>query len=219
MKRLCYILVSVFMIVGLFSSITYAKSDTEKTPLWGFIDSVWFEYEISEDFFLPDQMRGEHALNRVNRYGIGAESRSLLIPSEKWAILCSLQYSAHKANEQPDYGQDTGFKEWGILFGIKRYLWERAYVGLHAGLSYVDEFPNFENRDWPDRSLESNVGRSHTLGSWGASVGYNWRIPKIQNWSVMTEARITHTSDPWSTDMGKNLAGLGLKLVYNFGPH
>ena len=212
MKRLCYVIVLLTMLLG---TSVYAKDKSE--PLLGFIDSIWIEYEHSEDYFLPKDWRGDHATNVVHRYGIGAESRSLLISAEDWAIFAKLQYSAHKANEYPDYGQDTGFKELGALVGVKKYFLKRFYVGVYAGMAYIDEFPNFENRDWPDRCIESNVGRSHFFGSWGGLAGFKFRVPKTNNWSFASEARITHSSDPFRTDKGKNLTGLSFLLVREFG--
>jgi hypothetical protein len=214
MKRLCYVLVVFTMLLG---TSVFAKEKSKSEPLWGFIDSVWIEYEQSYDCFLPRDWQGEHATNVVNRYGIGAESRSLWIPAEDWAIFGKLQYSDHKANEYPDHGQDSGFKELGAQLGIKKYFFKRLYVGLYTGMAYIDEFPNFENRDWSDRCLESNVGRSHFFGSLGGLIGLKFRIPKTNNWSLASEARFTHSSDPIRTDEGKNLAGVSFLIIREFG--
>jgi hypothetical protein len=214
MKRFSIVLAAIVMLISTNVYANSAATISCKKPLWGFIDSVGFDWQYGRDYMLPDSWKGEHCLNKVNRWSVRAESRSLLLP-EKWGIQLELLYSAHKADEHPDHGQDTGFKELGINLAVKRYFFDDMfYVGWLAGLSYVGEFPNFENRDWPDRSLESNLGRSHYLGTWGPMVGKDWHIYKA--WSFKTEMRFTHTSDPFNTDMGKNFLGATVGFTYNF---
>ena len=215
MKRFSIVLAAIMLLI---STSAYAEesaaADSSQQPLWGFIDNVGFDVQHGKDFMLPDDWRGEHCLNKVTRWSVRAESRSLLLP-EEWGIQLELLYSAHKADEVPDRGQDTGFKEWGINLAVKRYFFGDAfYIGWLAGLSYVDEFPNFENRDWPDRSIESNLGRSHYLGSWGPMAGRDWHIYKAL--SLKTEMRVTHTSDPFNTDKGKNFFTGLVGFSYNF---
>ena len=215
MKRLSYVVAAIVLLIGtnVYASESAATLSCKK-PLWGFIDSVGADYQYGKDYMLPDSSRGEHCFNTVLRWSVRAESRSLLF-SRKWGVQLEFLYSDHKADEFPDRGQDAGFKEWGVNLALKRYFFDDMfYVGFLAGLSYVDEFPNFENRDWPDRSLESNVGRSHCLGSWGPMVGKDWRIYKA--WSLKTEMRLTHTSDPFNTDMGKNFLAGTVGFSYNF---
>jgi len=206
------------MAIVLFGMVAHAEESAAtlncKKPLWGFIDSVGADYQYGMDYMLPDSLRGEHCFNTVVRWSVRAESRSLLF-SEKWGLQLELFYADHKADEYPDYGQDTGFKEIGVNLALIRHFFDDMfYVGWLAGLAYVDEFPNFEDRDWPDRSLESNVGRSHCLGTWGPMVGRNWHIYKA--WSLKTEMRLTHTSDPFRTDMGKNFLAGVVGFSYNF---
>lgn len=215
MKRFSIVLAAIVMLISMnvYAGESAATISCKK-PLWGFIDSVGFDWQYGQDYMLPDDWKGEHCLNRVNRWSVRAESRNLLLP-EKWGIQLELLYSAHKADEVPDRAQDTGFKEWGINLAVKRYFFDDMfYVGCLAGLSYVDEFPNFENRDWSDRSIEADVGRSHCLGSWGLMAGRDWHIYKA--WSLKTEMRLTHTSDPFNTDKGKNFLAGAVGFSYNF---
>ena len=209
MKRLCYVLVLGIMLLG---TTVYAEQKSE--PLWGFIDNVGADWGYGRDYILPEAWRSDHCYNTVNRWSIRAESRRLIF-SEKWGLQGELLYSAHKADEYPDHGQDTGFKEWGFNLILKRYFFDDMfYAGILAGLSYVHDFPNFEDRDWPDRDLESNLGRSHCLGSWGGVIGKDWHVYK--DWSLRTEARLTHTSDPFGPDMGKNFIGWSFGATRHF---
>jgi hypothetical protein len=207
MKKLIGIIVLAIVLV---SGVCYADSK----PL-GFIDNIGIDLEWGKDFMLPDTLRGDHVLNSVKRISARAESRNLIF-SDKWGLQFEFKYSAHKGDEQPDHGQDAGWKELGFNLALIRHFYDDLfYVGWLAGLSYVDEFPNFENRDWPDRSLESNVGRSHCLGTWGPMVGKNWKFGET-HWSLKTEMRFTHTSDPFRTDMGKNFISGTLGVSYVF---
>ena len=216
MKKLFSII--VLLVIVFSGSICMANSaavDASKQPLFGFIDNIGVDWQYGRDYMLPDTLRGEHCVNTVNRVVVRAESRRLIF-SDKWGIQGEFHYSAHKADEVPDHGQDTGFKEFGVnLALIRHFLDDMFYVGLRAGLSYIPEFPEFENRDWPDRCLEANVGRSHCFGTWGPMVGKNWKI-KGNPWSVRTEMGITHSSDPLRTDSGRNFAHMSLGLTYSF---
>lgn len=183
-------------------------------PLFGFIDNIGVDLEYGKDYMLPDSLRGDHVFNTVKRLSLRAESRNLIF-SDKWGIQFEFKYSAHKGDEFPDHGQDAGWKEMGVNLALIRHFFDDLfYVGWLAGLSYVQDFPEFENRDWPDRSLESNVGRSHCLGTWGPMIGRNWSI--TDTWSLKTEMRFTHTSDPFNTDMGKNFISAIMGFSYNF---
>jgi len=184
-------------------------------PLFGFIDNVGVDFEYGKDYMLPDSLRGDHALNTVKRYSLRAESRNLIF-SDKWGVQFEFKYSAHKGDEVPDHGQDAGWKELGFNLALIRHFYnDLFYIGFLAGLSYVDDLPEFERRDWPDRCLESNVGRSHYLGTWGPMVGRNWGFGDTP-WSLKTEMRFTHTSDPFRTDMGKNFISAIMGFSYNF---
>jgi len=157
-----------------------------------------------------------HSTNTVNRFTGWIENRSLL--PDPWAVQAEGHYSMHKFDEYPDFGQDTHFREYGINLVVKRYfLKDIFYLGILGGLSYVHDFPQFEDRsDWSQDSQAGNIGRSHCLGTFGAMAGRDWHIYKA--WSLRTEFRYTHTSDPFSPDAGKNYwtGGLGLGLTFKF---
>lgn len=167
MKKLFSVTVLV-MVLSLFTAGNLFASPNSANPWLGVVDSISFVYNHGEDYMFPDSLRGEHALNNVNRYGFAGEMRG-----EKWGLELRLLYSAHKADEVPDHGQDTGFKVWEGMLGVNRYFLPGPFefsIGVFAGLGYIDEFPRFENRDWPDRSLESNIGQSHVVGRWGLKI-------------------------------------------------
>ena len=184
------------------------------------IDSIGVDYQHGEDSMLPEEWQGDHCTNLVVRYSVRIESDSL-IPYllndgwNKWTIGIEGHYSDSKANEKPDYGQDAGFKEMGFNVTVKRHLFNKLfYVGFLAGLSYVDEFPEFEDRRWKHGDLNSNIAHSHCLGTWGPMVGKDWHV--YDAWSVRTELRGTHTSDPFGSDSGKNFLAGTIGVTYKF---
>lgn len=214
MKKLTYVVALALTLAISLGTIAQAEEKTWK------IDSLGFDYQEGGDVMLPDYWQGDHATNLVKRYSLRAESDSLapylLNDSwDKWTLGLEGHYSAHKANEKPDQGQDTGFKEMGFNVTVKRHLFNRSfYVGFIAGLSYVHEFPQFENRNWKHGDMNSNIGRSHCLGTWGPMVGKDWHVYKA--WSMRTELRGTHTSDPFGSDSGKNFVAGTIGVTYRF---
>lgn len=199
MKRLCYVLVLLTMLLG---NSVYAEEKSK--PLWGFIDNVGFDLAYAKDEWFPtDFVKSDRCTNVVKRLSIRAET-SKIIPWEKWRVGAEVGYSAHKADELPGgryhIGHDAGFKEWNWNIIVKRDMFNNLfYLGGVAGVSY-----------WSDRDNGmQNLGDSHWLGTWGALIGKDWNIYKA--WSLRTEVRATHTSDPFRSDMGKNYFG------WNFG--
>ena len=181
-----------------------------------FIDRIGFDWQIGRDSVLPSDWQSKHSSNRVYRFCVRLEHDLDNKKWKDWASGLELHYSDHEADEKPDYGQDTGFKELGFNVVVKRYLFSRAfYVGALAGLSYVPKFPEFENRQWRDSDLYSNIGRSHWLVTWGAVVGEDWKLFG-SNFALRTECRLSHTSDPFRSDRGKNFLGALLGLTYEF---
>lgn len=183
------------------------------------IDTIGFDVQYGRDS--ADELQGDHSLNIVERLSFRVESDSLVSALlneswDKWTVGAELQYSSHKANERPDHEQDTGFHETGINLTLKRHLLNRIfYVGCLAGLSCVSSFPEFENRSWNHHDLQSDIGRSHYLYTVGALAGKDWQVLKSA-WSVRTELRLTHTSDPFRSDRGKNFAAGVLGASYRF---
>lgn len=217
MKRLCYIMVLLSIVFT--TNFAMAEIKTEKdSRLLGFIDNVGVDWQYGKDKVLPDTARGDHCYNTVNRISVRAETRGPWFFSDKWGLQGELQYSAHKADELPDHGQDTGFKEVGFNLALKYFFFnDLFYAGFFGGLSCPLDFPEFEHRDyWADRDIESNLGRSGILGSWGPMIGRDWRV-KNSPWSLKTEMRFTHTSDPLThNDRGKNYASMVLGLTYHW---
>lgn len=202
----------LFLAILLFAIPTvYAKDQ----PLWGFIDNIGIDYQFATDSFLPQTFQGRHCINKVECLSIRAESRNLIF-SDKWGLQGEFHWSAHKADERPDHGQDTGFNTIGFNAILKRYLFDDLfYAGVLIGGAYVHDFPNFENREhWSKDSQQANIGRSHCLASLGILVGKDWRLYKA--WSVRTEARFSHSSDPFRQDRGKEFLGVVVGLTYNF---
>jgi hypothetical protein len=183
------------------------------------IDTIGFDVQYGRDS--ADELQGDHSLNIVERISVRAESDSLITALlndswDKWTIGAEIHYSSHKANERPDHEQDTGFHETGVNLTLKRHLLNKIfYIGCLAGLSYVSNFPEFENRSWNDNDLRSNIGRSHYLYTLGVLTGKDWQVLKSA-WSVRTEVRLTHTSDPFRSDRGKNFAAGVLGATYRF---
>lgn len=214
MRRLTYVVVlAIALTIGIRTMVQAGEENWK-------IDSIGIDYQEGGDILLPEEWQGDHCTNLVKRYSLRVESDSL-VPYllnnswDKWTLGLEGHYSAHKANEKPDYGQDAGFKEIGFNVTIKRHLFNKLfYVGFRAGLSYVDEFPEFENRDWKHGDMNSNIGHSHYLGTWGPMVGKDWHVNKA--WSVRTELRGTHTSDPFEPDSGKNFLAGTLGVTYRF---
>lgn len=88
------------------------------------------------------------------------------------------------------------------------------YVGGLAGLSYVSNFPEFEDRSWNESHRHSDIGRSHYLYTAGTLVGKDWQLFKSAR-AIRTEGRLTHTSDPFRSDVGKNFASGVLGVTYS----
>lgn len=209
-----------YVIVGLCIVLTALLVSTVQAEKDWKIDSLGVDWQYGKDFMLPKDWQGDHCANTVNRVSIRLESDSV-VPYylneswDKWTLGLEGHYSDHKADERPDRGQDAGFKEIGFNVTAKRHLFDELfYVGFIAGLSYVGDLPEFENRDWKHGDAYSNIGRSHCLGSWGATVGKDWKV--TNGWSIRTEGRLTHTSDPFRSDSGKNFGATVVGVTYRY---
>jgi len=203
-------------LVVLLLAVTTAGADDKP---WQF-EKIGADFTYGRDAWLPDSLQGDHSDNIVERISLRAESDSL-VPHmlsdswSQWTVGAEVHYSAHKANEHPDHDQDTGFHETGCNLILKRNLFDRAlYLGVLAGLSYVSNFPKFEDRDWSREHRYSDIGRSHCLYTVGVLLGRDWQLFKSA-WSLRTEGRLVHTADPfwWSYD-GKNFASYVVGLTY-----
>ena len=207
MKRLCYVLVLFTMLLG---TTVYANEKSE--PLWGFIDSVEFNWGYYKDEWFPgDLWQSESCTNTVNRFSLRAET-SKIIPWEKWSVGAEIGYSMHKADElpggcywDPPASHDAGFREYSLNIIVTRDIYKGLYLGALAGLS-----------GWYKRDHGMhNLGDSHLLGTWGGIAGWKHRFG-TSPWGFRTELRATHTSDPCESDMGKNYFGGNMSIIWHF---
>lgn len=159
---------------------------------------IGYDHMYGKDDWLTDGWKSPECHNTVNRFSIRYETNKFFPSWDKWFIGGEFQYSMHKADEKPGgsyhMGHDAGFREYSLNLTIKRLMFDDLfYVGWIMGVSY-----------WSDRDHGMHdLGDSHWLGTWGPTVGKDWHIYKA--WSIRTEARVTHTSDPFRTnDRGKN---------------
>jgi hypothetical protein len=209
------IIVTVVLALAFIAPSAQAEEKTWK------IEKVGVDFHYGRDIWMPDTFRGDHSDNIVQRIAVRAESDSLmpyLINDcwNKWTIGGELHYSAHKANERPDQEQDTGFHEFGFNLVVKRNLFDRMlYLGGLAGMSYISSFPRFEDRSWNESHRNSDIGRSHYLYTVGGLLGKDWQLFHTP-WSIRTEARVLHTSDPFRNDGGKNFAEGVVGVGYSF---
>lgn len=213
MKRLCYVIVVMTMLLG---TTVYAEQKSE--PLWGFIDSVEFNWGYYKDAWFPgDLWQSDDCTNTVNRFSLRAET-SKIIPWDKWRVGAEVGYSMHKADEKPGGSywhvhpdgshntHDAGFREYSLNFTVTRdVLFKNLYLGIVFGIS-----------GWylRDHGMH-NLGDSHLLGTWGGLLGYKHRFGET-NWGARAEVRATHTSDPFNSDMGKNYLGGNMSLIRYF---
>lgn len=165
---------------------------------------IGFSWMHGQDFILPSAFQSEECTNMVNRFSFGIESNDLLPTGwEKWWVGGELGYAIRKA-DQRDGPHDAGMRTYSLLFTVKREMFNLFYVGCLAGIGY-----------WYKRDVRPyDLGDSHFLGTFGVMVGKDWKIYKA--WSLKTELRATHCSDPFQGDHGKYYLQSGLGLVYNF---
>jgi len=177
---------------------------------------VGFDWQYGKDYILlSEAWQSPDCINTVNRFSVRAETNDIpllwgLDLLGSWYYGAEFQYSVHKADERPtgEYGigHDAGFKEYSFNLTIKRQMFDDLfYLGLLAGMSY-----------WHERDHGMHdLGDSHWLGTWGGMLGRDWNIYKA--WSVRSELRMTHTSDPFRTnDKGKNYLSGVVGLSYRF---
>ena len=146
----------------------------------------------------------------MNRFSARVETNNIFPSWHKWFIGGEFQYSMHKADERPEgaygLGHDAGFREYSFNLTLKRQMFDDLfYLGVLAGVSY-----------WYERDHGMHdLGGSHWLGTWGGMIGRDWNIYKA--WSVRSEFRMTHTSDPFrNDDKGKNYLSGVIGLSYRF---
>ena len=123
---------------------------------------------------------------------------------KRWKFEGEVHGSFHSA-----YGPDrnANANEFGINLVFKREFPSKLsivpYVGFMAGTSRL-----FDTYDKPQ------FGDSGWLGTFGPLLGVNILID--DDWYVRTEYRLTHSSDPFNSDVGRNLDNISIGLVYLF---
>lgn len=148
---------------------------------------VGIDLQAGTDVILPGNYASDSWVNSVKRLSIRYETNDFLWDS-LWLGVEGV-YSTHKADSKTVPGFDTGFTDYGVNFTAKYQLFDDLfYVGVLGGFSY-----------WPTRDHGGHFGNSHWLGTFGALAGKDWNIFETP-WSIRTELRFTHTSDPWGPD-------------------
>ena len=209
MKRFSIALAMIMLLIGvnvyaeeyaLDVSTDYTESSAAKVASDKTRSIIGYDWMYGKDAWIPDDWASPSCENTVNRFSIRYETNKFFPSWDKWFIGGEFHYSMHKADEAPggSYydehpGHDAGFREYSFNLTIKRLMFDDLfYVGWVMGLSY-----------WYERDHGMhNLGNSHCLGSWGPTLGKDWHIYKA--WSIRTELRLTHTSDPFRSDRGKN---------------
>lgn len=180
-------------VISLIPSVTYAKP---------FIDSVGFDVQYSST--LPNVVESKSHKHRATRYIARAGKRL----SEHWELDGEFHYSYCSSSPRRSSEQRYRAKETGVNLAIHYNLGNRSwiadpYVGWMAGLSWL-----VNKRDQP------NWAESGCLGSWGPMIGLS--IPVSPRTDLRIEGRISHTSDPFGGDSGRNLRGIAVGLSYYF---
>jgi hypothetical protein len=179
-----------------FGSVVYAET------------KVGIDWMYGEDSVVPNTWQSSSCENTVNRFSGRIETNELFPTWNKWFFGAELQYSTHKSyNIRKDIGEINKFREHGLNVTIKRQMFDTFYLGWIMGISY------WHSRD----NGVHNLGDSHWLGTWGPMIGKDWKLPYVSDaWSLRTEIRLTHTSDPFESDSGKNYGTGVVGISYNF---
>ena len=149
---------------------------------------IGFDLQAGTDVICPGNYASDKWVNTVERMSLRYELNTLL-PYENLWIGIEGVYSRHKAHSKTVPGFDTGFVDYGVNFTAKyQFFDDLFYVGILGGFSY-----------WFNRDHGGHFGSSHYLGTFGAMTGKDWKVFDTP-WSIRTEIRFTHTSDPFGPD-------------------
>lgn len=166
---------------------------------------IGFDIQHGTDVICPGNYASDKWVNVVKRASVRYELNTLL-PYENLWFGGEFVYSKHKANSKNVPGFDAGFVDYGINLTAKYQLFDDLfYVGILGGFSY-----------WLNRDHDGHFGESHFLGTFGGMVGKDWKFFDTA-WSVRTEIRLTHTSDPFGPDPDdmEMISGV-IGVSYNF---
>ena len=190
-----YILFGIVVVLWFIGVALVCRAETK----------VGFDIQAGTDVICPGNYASDTWVNTVSRASIRYELNTLLPYENLWLGVEGV-YSRHKAHSKVIPGFDTGFVDLGVNFTAKYQLFDDLfYVGVLGGFSY-----------WANRDHGGHFGSSHYLGTFGAMVGKDWNIFDTA-WSVRTEIRFTHTSDPLGPDPDdmELLSGI-VGVSYNF---
>ena len=163
-----------------------------------------FDLQAGTDVICPGNYSSERWVNTVERASIRYETNDLLW-KPLWLGVEGV-WSKHKAHSKTIPGFDAGFHDIGGNLTVRYQPFENwPYIGALAGVSY-----------WHNRDHGGHFGDSHWLGTFGGMVGKDWKILETP-WSIRTEVRFTHTSDPFGPDPDdmELLSGI-IGVGYNF---
>jgi len=119
-----------------------------------------------------------------------------------------LVFSQHRSTPKISNEISYRARELGVNIVGKYQLGNRTwlfnpYIGWLFGMAWLI-----------DRKDQPNWAESGTLGTWGPVIGIN--IPINPKTDIKAEYRITHTSDPFGGDSGRNFEGVVLGMTYHF---
>lgn len=194
MKRRAIVFLTAAVLV-LLSAV--AKAD-DISPRW--IDEIGLtvSHGTDNDWVNPSESF-DLSVKRLTFFG-----GKYLGEGMRWKLEGELQASSHSAN---GVFRSIDANEIGTNLIIKREFPSTLpfvpYIGFMAGLSWLrdaDDQPKFGDSGW--------------LGKFGPLVGAD--IALDDGWYLRMEYRLTHTSDPWRSDVGRNFDEFIVGVTYVF---
>jgi len=114
--------------------------------------------------------------------------------------------SFHVSNQELGGDYERNAKEIGANV-VPKYYWHlektSLYIGIPLGFSHLLDAEN-----------QPNFGNSGLLGTFGVAIGAD--TPFYKDFLIRIEYRATHTSDPYNSDLGRNLHGLALGVIWKW---
>jgi len=195
MKRGTLVGITVSAIV--LMSFTLAPAEGVDKP-WLDEAGMFTSYASESSWLNPDDTYNLSA-KRVTMFGT-----KYVDEGRRWKFEGEVHGSFHSAHG-PD--RNTNVDEFGINLVFKREFPSRLsivpYVGFMAGTSRLLDVNN-----------QPQFGDSGWLGTLGPLLGVNILVG--DDWYVRTEYRLTHSSDPFNSDVGRNLDNFSVGIVYLF---
>jgi hypothetical protein len=185
----------IMLLIGIISLIS--------VPAYaGFLDNGGINFQYAT--YLPKVVESASHHHRAHRY-MGWLGKDL---SKHWELEGEFHFSRHfsspkNASERHFTARETGIN--AVIhyrFRGSEAKWD-PYIGWFAGLSWLI-----------DTKEQPNWAESGVLGSWGPMIGLN--IPIMKNNGARIEFRISHTSDPFGSDSGRNLRCISVGVIHWF---